>query len=98
MPREIATLREIAMPRESSAPSEVVAGARDLVELEEWQLQLALREDPIGSNSNTASSVTSTVPSIAELITIEEINKQIAQLPTTICWCFAVKGGNNYHS
>ena len=31
-------------------------------------------------------------------ITIEEINKEIAQLPTTIFRCLAVKGGNNYHS
>ena len=31
-------------------------------------------------------------------ITIEEINKEIAQLPTTISRCLAVKGGNNYHS
>ena len=31
-------------------------------------------------------------------ITIEEINKEIAQLPTKISRCLAVKGGNNYHS
>ena len=31
-------------------------------------------------------------------ITIEEINKEIAQLPTTNSGCLAAKGGNNYYS
>ena len=31
-------------------------------------------------------------------ITIEEINKEIAQPPTMISRCLAVKGGNNYHA
>ena len=46
-----------------------------------------------------------TVPKMKEVlqeewdgITIEEINKEIAQLPTTISRCLAVNGGNNYHS
>ena len=34
----------------------------------------------------------------SDRITIEEINKEIAQLPITISRCLAVKGGNNYHS
>ena len=52
--------REIVMSRERSELNEVAAGARGLEELEERLLQLTLREDPIGSNRNTASSVTST--------------------------------------
>ena len=31
----------------------------------------------------------------SDRITIEEINKEIAQLPITISRCLAVKGGNN---
>ena len=83
LPGEIAMLREsttpseITTPRDSSALSEVAAGVRDLEELEERLLQLAL-EDPTGSNSTTASSVlpTTPVPSIAELISSTNLDPQ----------------------
>ena len=33
-----------------------------------------------------------------EKITIEEINKEIAKLPTIVARCIAVQGGNNFHA
>ena len=31
-------------------------------------------------------------------ITIEEINKEVAKLPSIIAKCINVNGGNNYHA